>query len=218
MNRDFKGIWIPKNIWFIKELKPAYRVFLAEIDSLDNGEGCSAKNKHFSIMFGLSTNRCSEIIKMLSDGDFITISYNDNNGVEQRILNVNTPFGKSNPPSVSRLTPSVSRLTPSTFRLPNIKDLEIHIETRERGALFFLNQNYPSRFEQEFEMRYASQIKNLKKFCLDFDDTITDEKKAFDDALFGRLGKYARNWIENQDRFSKEEESTNQKHNFGEAI
>jgi len=38
--RDVKGIWIPIEIWESPELTPFEKVLLAEIDSLDNGEGC----------------------------------------------------------------------------------------------------------------------------------------------------------------------------------
>jgi hypothetical protein len=35
-NRDFKGIWIPKEIWLSKDLTLQEKVFYVEIDSLDN--------------------------------------------------------------------------------------------------------------------------------------------------------------------------------------
>ena len=64
-HRDFKGIWIPKKIWLNKDLNVMEKLFLVEIDSLDNADGCFASNAHFSEFFGLSKNRCSEIIKSL---------------------------------------------------------------------------------------------------------------------------------------------------------
>lgn len=70
-------------------------------------------------------------------------------------------------------------------------------------ALEFLKNEYPERFETDFLMKYKSKIKNPKKFAEDFNDTVESEKREFDDALFGRLGKYARNWIENQNKYSK---------------
>ena len=65
MEREFKGVWIPKEIWLNKELTIQEKSFIAEIDSLDNDEGCFASNDYFSNFFGLSKNRCSEIIKSL---------------------------------------------------------------------------------------------------------------------------------------------------------
>lgn len=39
--RDFKGVWIPKEVWLDTRLNALDKVILTEIDSLDNGErGC----------------------------------------------------------------------------------------------------------------------------------------------------------------------------------
>lgn len=71
-------------------------------------------------------------------------------------------------------------------------------------AIDFLKNNFPSRFETDFLMKYKSKIDNPKKFAEDFNDTVDQEKLEFEDkVLFGRLGKYARNWIENQSKHSK---------------
>lgn len=98
MERSFKGIWIPKEIWLNKELKVMEKLFLVEIDSLDNEEGCFASNDYFSNFFDLSKNRCSEIIKSLERKGLITISYKYKEGskaIEKRILKV---IGKPNTP------------------------------------------------------------------------------------------------------------------------
>ena len=52
--RDFKGIWIPKEIWLNKNLKLIEKIFLVEIDSLDNEDGCYASNKYFAEFFGIT--------------------------------------------------------------------------------------------------------------------------------------------------------------------
>lgn len=75
MNRDFKGVWIPKEIWLSTDLKVMEKLILVEIDSLDNEEGCFASNEHFSKFFSLSKNRCSEIIKSLEKKGYIEINY-----------------------------------------------------------------------------------------------------------------------------------------------
>lgn len=75
MNRDFKGVWIPKEIWLSTDLKVMEKLILVEIDSLDNEEGCFASNEHFSKFFSLSKNRCSELIKSLEQKGYIDINY-----------------------------------------------------------------------------------------------------------------------------------------------
>lgn len=73
--RDFKGIWIPKEIWLDEELKIMEKIFLVEIDSLDNEQGCFASNSYFAEFFDLTNQRCSQIINRLLFKKYISIEY-----------------------------------------------------------------------------------------------------------------------------------------------
>ena len=51
-------------------------------------------------------------------------------------------------------------------------------------------------------MLNKKDITYFEKFVMDFNDTVDVEGLAYTDKiLFGRLNKYARNWIQNQDKF-----------------
>lgn len=65
--RDFKGIFIPREIWLNPRLTLIDKGVLAEIDSLDRGDedGCYASNKHFAEMFGCSERQVSASVKKL---------------------------------------------------------------------------------------------------------------------------------------------------------
>jgi len=68
--RDFKGIWIPKEIWLSKALSIMEKVLLVEIHSLDRERGCYAKNSRFAEFFGVSERQIRTLIvspKMLAD-------------------------------------------------------------------------------------------------------------------------------------------------------
>lgn len=96
MDRNFKGIWIPKEIWLNEDLSIQEKVFLVEIDSLDNENGCFASNDYFAKFFKLSKNRCSEVIKGLETKGLVNITYKYKEGtksIEKRIIKV---IGKSN--------------------------------------------------------------------------------------------------------------------------
>lgn len=71
--RDFKGIWIPKEIWFCEELNPTEMFILAEIDSLDRGEGerCCASNEHLAKRAHCSERTASRAITKLMSLGFI---------------------------------------------------------------------------------------------------------------------------------------------------
>jgi hypothetical protein len=202
MNRDFKGIWIPKEIWLNKDLTIMERLFLVEIDSLDQEFGCFASNGHFAEMFEISKGRCTQIIKKLEEKGFVKIEIQrEGKLITKRVIRVvnklNTLFNKLNTPSENIKYPYLENAQGNNTIVNNTKG--------ERGALDFLEINFPSRYEA-FLMQNQKAIKDFEKFKLDFNDTIIQEKRQWDDALFGRLGKYARNWIENQNRYNKPEE------------
>ena len=73
--RDFKGVWIPKEIWLNRDLSIMEKLFLVEIDSLDNEQGCFASNKHFSDFFDISKGRCTQIIKSLEEKGLVSIKH-----------------------------------------------------------------------------------------------------------------------------------------------
>ena len=92
MNRDFKGIWIPKELWLDKELSLQEKIFLIEIDSLDNEDGCYASNAYFADFFNISKTRVTQIITELQKKNLITselIYVANSKEVDKRILRIN---------------------------------------------------------------------------------------------------------------------------------
>ena len=103
INRDFKGVWIPKEIWLNKDLTVMEKLFLVEIDSLDNDKGCFASNAHFAEFFDITKGRCTQIIKSLEKKGLVTIKLErEGKNVSKRIIKVvrklNTLVSKLNTP------------------------------------------------------------------------------------------------------------------------
>ena len=70
--RDFKGVWIKKEIWLNTNLTLIEKVLIVEIDSLDNSErGCFASNEYLSKFVNLSEGRVANIISDLKKRDLI---------------------------------------------------------------------------------------------------------------------------------------------------
>jgi len=94
--RDFKGIWIPAEVWLNKDLNVMEKLFLVEIDSLDNINGCVASNGYFADFFGLSKSRCSEIISSLEAKKLIKVLIkSDAKKIKSRTIKVRFKvFGK----------------------------------------------------------------------------------------------------------------------------
>ena len=87
-NRDFKGVWIPKEIWLNTDLSIIEKVLLVEIDSLDNSErGCFASNEYLASFVQLSEGRVANIISDLKKRGFIIQLFFDgrNRGLRTQI-------------------------------------------------------------------------------------------------------------------------------------
>jgi len=64
--RDFKGIWIPREIWLHEDLSYLEKLLWAEIDSLDRPEtGCTASNDYFCKFFKVKERSIRDAISTL---------------------------------------------------------------------------------------------------------------------------------------------------------
>lgn len=73
-HRDFKGVWIPKEIWLSDQLSLIEKVLFVEIHSLDNEHGCYASNRHFAEFFGISERQIRTHIGSLKEKGFVSVS------------------------------------------------------------------------------------------------------------------------------------------------
>lgn len=79
MERDFKGIWIPKEIWLSSELSLMEKVLFVEIHSLDNERGCFASNRYFAEFFGVSPRQIATYVASLKEKGFISVTFLNQN-------------------------------------------------------------------------------------------------------------------------------------------
>lgn len=72
--RDFKGVWIPKEVWLDERLSMLDKGILAEVDSLDMGEnGCFASNEHLAEFCQCSVTKVSTSITKLVDLGYLSV-------------------------------------------------------------------------------------------------------------------------------------------------
>ena len=90
MERAFKGVWIPAEIWLADDLTVTDKVIYAEIDSFCNRyQSCFASNKHFAKLARISENRVSHIIAGLVEKGYVkrqVIYEEDGKTIVQRLL------------------------------------------------------------------------------------------------------------------------------------
>lgn len=92
MDRDFLGVWIPREVWLNKDLSTNEKVLLADIASLGGmSNGCFASNQYLADFFGLSKDRISKLISGLKNKGYITVDLIYKEGtfeVEQRLIKI----------------------------------------------------------------------------------------------------------------------------------
>ncbi len=77
--RDFKGVWIPRDIWLSDHLSVMEKVLFVEIHSLDNARGCFASNAYFAEFFQVSTRQIIRYLSSLREHGFITVMVRNKN-------------------------------------------------------------------------------------------------------------------------------------------
>lgn len=74
VQRDFKGVWIPREVWLDERLSALDKVILAEIDSLDQGEkGCYASNQHLAEFCQCSARKVSAAVTKLIECGYVSV-------------------------------------------------------------------------------------------------------------------------------------------------
>ena len=146
-NRDFKGVWIPKEIWLNPELSALDRVLLAEINSLDNENHCTASNDYFAEFCGVGVATITRSIKKLKTMGFIetemvngaTGSYrvikmimgsnqNDETGVIKMISNYNSDNNTNNKMVLSK--DNTTETAPADFQFGKQKSEKPNLYTK----------------------------------------------------------------------------------------
>lgn len=69
--RQFKGVWIPKEVWLDDKLTYFEKAVYAEIDSLDGEDGCFASNKYLAGFFGCTERHIKRALAHLSELGYV---------------------------------------------------------------------------------------------------------------------------------------------------
>jgi len=97
MERQFKGIWIPAEIWLDENMTVMEKVLYAEIDSFcGNGKECFCSNAHFAKMLQVSERQVRRLILSLEEKGIITrtVTYKEGSKeVEKRYLKAVSSVG-----------------------------------------------------------------------------------------------------------------------------
>jgi len=70
-DRNFLGVWIPKDVYLNKQLSWLEKILLVEIESLDNQDGCFASNDYFADFLDVTKTTISSSISKLKKLGFV---------------------------------------------------------------------------------------------------------------------------------------------------
>jgi len=132
MNRDFKGVWVPKEIWLNAGLTLQEKMLLVEINSFDV---CFASNAHFSEFLGLSERRVKQLLTSLRQKNYIeSVEQRKGNITVKRTIKVNKVLfygvdGEISCPTSGNILPEVGEIScPRTNTVTNTTTIRPLVE------------------------------------------------------------------------------------------
>lgn len=163
--RDFKGVWIPKEVWLDTRLNMLEKGILAEIDSLDNEKtGCFASNKYLAEFCQCSETKISTAIsKLINLGYLYTQSFDG----RTRIL-------KSRLSNFERQTPKILKADTQNLKHNNTFNNKFSsIDNNIILVLNYLNEKAGTHYKA-----VESNLKFIKARLKDY--TVNDLKTVID--------------------------------------
>lgn len=159
--RDFKGVWIPKEIWLNKELSMVDKCLLAEINSLDGDEHCFATNEYFAEFFNVSEATIKRSIAQLKQCGLIeTEMQTTKTGTRRIIWVVDGGCGQNDQRGVVKMT-------------------TIYNKTNNTNKNVLSKDNTLAETESENNPRNVKK-KNLYQKCLDMIHDFTNDSRLVD--------------------------------------
>lgn len=95
MHRDFKGVWIPKEVYLNAELSWTEKIFLIEVHSLDGELGCWASNAHFAEFLGIGEGAVANLVTKLKNLGLIEVEgYGKTRCLRSKVSSVDETSGQ----------------------------------------------------------------------------------------------------------------------------
>ena len=142
MDRDFKGIWIPKEIWLDSRLNITEKALLAEIDSLDTENHCTAGNDYFSKFFGVSESTITRGISRLKELGFIESEF-DGRVRKLRVVKLTRQSRQIDEQlniSISNIPNNINNTNKQNMLLEEKEDANYNIREKSNKIKWFVEQ------------------------------------------------------------------------------
>lgn len=199
MNRDFKGIWISKEIWLRKDLNALDKIILAEIDSLDNENHCIAGNEYFAEFCQCSESKITKTIKKLIELNLVEQIHFDGRHRKLRVVKNTIEHSKIYEAESEKIRPNnTSNNSNSKNKLFNSKELN---NSQNRPFLDLYNSTELPKVRKLTPKREKGIVNILSKF------TQEEILQAFDNIKNSDFlnGKNDRGWKADLDFILRED-------------
>lgn len=113
--RDFKGVWIKKELYLTKDLSWMEKILYTEIDSLNKEKGCYASNEHFADFLNVKISTVSNAISKLKSLGLVKLENFDG---RRRVL-------RSCPEGIGKLRSRVLKNSRQSFKNHTQKNTSI---------------------------------------------------------------------------------------------
>ena len=188
---------IPYAVRYDKRLRPAARLLYGELTALANKNGvCTARNEYFAELYDVDVKTISRWISQLRDYGYIEVEILQSEGNRREISidkKVTRSGQKNHEVGAKKSLPRDEKVTPYN-RMNNTINNTIN---SGENAHDFLEQNYPSDYEQ-FCMHHKTALgPNWGAFVDDFNCKVEIQEIPFDKprVMFAFMKKLALNWV-----------------------
>lgn len=124
--RDFKGVWIPREVWLDTRLNALEKIILTEIDSLDmSDKGCYASNKYIADFCQCSETKVSTAISKLIEYGYLFVKSFD--GRQRTLKSRLSNFERQNVKPCNSAFENVQESNTSKSTDNNTKNKDIYI-------------------------------------------------------------------------------------------
>jgi hypothetical protein len=191
MNRDFKGVWIPKDIWLDENLTWMEKLLLVEIDSLDAEKGCFASNDYFAKFFQLSKSRISDLIgQLVSKGYITTFLLYEGKQVKRREITMVIPIRKFEG-GIRKTEEGYSE------NAQDINTLVNNTISNNNNKLYSHKEAFVNRVD-EFRDKLGNQYETFISYWTEANDK---GKMRFQDQKFFDISRRIATWVKNSKNF-----------------
>lgn len=179
--RDFKGVWFPREVWLDTRLTALEKMILAEVDSLDGEDGCFASNQYLADFCQCSVTKVSTAISKLVGLDYLTVqSFNGRTRILKSRLSKNErQDNKKDEADVQKTKErnvdekekrdSVTPISPDTPEAPKI-------DVSELFERFWFE--YPRKTDKKKSERAFARIGNIREIFPEIMQALERQKRS----------------------------------------